>query len=245
MRPDPRPPTQPAAGRLWPGGLPAAVVTAVLGGVAAGFLFAGLAVEVSREQPLVLADLRVSAWIAGRRVAWLTALARAVTTLGSAVVLVPLLVAAGAWFGRRRRWGAVIVLAVGYLGAVGLYSAAKVLIARARPEAAVAAVEQAGWAFPSGHATGSVVVYGLLALLLAGTLTRPWRRASLCAGAAVIVLAVGATRVYLGVHWLSDVVAGWALGALWLALLATSLTAVRRWPGGPGRPRRPQAEAAP
>ncbi|MDQ6712016.1 MAG: phosphatase PAP2 family protein, partial [Candidatus Dormibacteraeota bacterium] len=85
-----------------------------------------------------------------------------------------------------------------------------------------------GWAFPSGHATQSIAFYGMLAIVLI-TWYAPNRRLALGIGAALITLVVGASRLYLGVHWLTDVLGGYALGLAWLSLvLAVSFAAVDR-----------------
>jgi undecaprenyl-diphosphatase len=104
------------------------------------------------------------------------------------------------------------------LGALALYDIVKPLVARARPPARFdIGYRFSGFAFPSGHATQSLAVWGMLAILAAGMGSR--RDVPLLA-AAVIVLLVGASRIYLGAHWLSDVLGGFALGGLWLSVLA-------------------------
>ena len=81
-----------------------------------------------------------------------------------------------------------------------------------------------GGSFPSGHATQAVAIYGMLALVL--SMRRPVRvRVWLWAVAALIALVVGASRVYLGAHWMSDVLGGYALGATWLAIVVAVTTA--------------------
>lgn len=78
-----------------------------------------------------------------------------------------------------------------------------------------------GYAFPSGHSTQAVVVWGLLA---AFAVSGPWRttrrfRVPVLCAAAVVILLIGLSRIYLGVHWVTDVAGGFALGGAWLALL--------------------------
>ena len=104
----------------------------------------------------------------------------------------------------------------------------KALVGRPRPPSALALGTYGGMAFPSGHALQATAVWGMLAVLTAASVAR--RRTKVlvwCAGAAV-ALGVGASRVYLGAHWLTDVMGGWALGGLWLTVLVVA---------APSRPR--------
>ena len=96
----------------------------------------------------------------------------------------------------------------------------KMVLDRSRPPAADRLVAETNESLPSGHATMSVVVIGTI-VVLAWAGRGAWARAAMVAAAAAWIGAVGATRVYLGVHWVSDVLAGWAVGAAWLALCIT------------------------
>lgn len=143
----------------------------------------------------------------------MTALAAGITALASttAVLLVGA-VAAGSLLLRGNLHGAVsLALAVG--GTQGIVYGIKELVARARPPASTAMVDAAGHAFPSAHAASSVALYGLLAVLV---LSRVRGRARIAAAAlaAAGVGAIGLTRIYLGAHYPTDVVAGWLVGAL-------------------------------
>lgn len=157
----------------------------------------------------------------------LTELAIVVTTVGSTVGSALLAIVAGAWcWARARRADAV--LAVGAMaGASLVFRGLKMGLDRARPPVVDRAVTVTNESLPSGHATMSIVVTGTIVVLAWAGLGRRGR--ALLVGAAVLwVGAVGATRVYLGVHWLSDVLAGWAVGAAWLALC---VLVWRRWRG--------------
>jgi len=150
----------------------------------------------------------------------LTALAIVITTLGSTVAMAILAVVVGAWcWWRGRRADAV--LAVGAMaGASLVFRLLKALLARDRPPVADHLVVETNESLPSGHATMSIVVVGTIVVLAwAGRSTLG--RAAMVVVAAAWIGAVGATRVYLGVHWISDVLAGWAVGAAWLALCVT------------------------
>jgi undecaprenyl-diphosphatase len=203
--------------------------TVVLGALCA-WMFAGLTQDVLAGDTYGL-DQRVHTFVVAHRVGWLTLVMRNVTWLGSSFVLVPLLVivtaailrsrgrrGGGADHRRTRALRAVRYLWVAFLGSVVLYTLAKQLVDRPRPPAAELIGRASGPAYPSGHTTQAMATWGMLAVvLMAGRSRRT--RVRLLSAAAVVVLLVGASRVYLGAHWLTDVLAGYALGGAWLALI--------------------------
>ena len=151
------------------------------------------------------------------RTGMLTAAAVAVTNLGSTVAMAGLAVVAGGWLwfhGRR----ADAVLVVGAMsGAALVFRGLKELLDRPRPPLDGRLVHATNESLPSGHATMAIVVIGTL-VVLAWSGRSPAGRAVMLAAAALWVGAVGLTRLYLGVHWFSDVVAGWLVGGAWLAV---------------------------
>jgi undecaprenyl-diphosphatase len=130
---------------------------------------------------------------------------------------VPLIVAVGAWrWWRHKTVRPLVLLGLAYGGAEVLFQTVKALTGRARPPATVALHHYSGFAFPSGHATLSVAVWCALAALVAAA-TPSWRNKVIAWAAAFFLAAVvGVSRLYLGAHWLTDVLGGWSLGALWL-----------------------------
>ena len=149
---------------------------------------------------------------------WLRTAAVDLTSLGSLAVLGLLVVlVAGLFLALRKRLdAAIIVVAAG--GGLGLSQALKAFFDRGRPDPAWHAVEAINASFPSGHAMLSAVVFLTLGALVSRF--APRRRIKVWAiGAAVLLtLLVGVSRVYLGVHWPSDVAAGWCLGGAWAAV---------------------------
>jgi len=148
------------------------------------------------------------------RGASMATLAARITSLGDTAVLLSVLLCMGALLptARRARWRAVILPILATAIARLVCEALKVGLARPRPPTVGWLAPASGFAFPSGHATSSTAGFVTLLLLVVGVAgTR--RRRAWCAACVVPPLLIGLSRVQLGVHWPSDVIAGWALGA--------------------------------
>ena len=146
--------------------------------------------------------------------AWLWESARDVTALGSNLVLGLLVVAVGsvlALDGKRR---AALLLLTIFGGGLALVGLAKSLTARPRPDLVPQAAAVFTTSLPSSHATLSAAVALVCTALAYRGATRAARTATICAAVAVVGL-IGVSRVYLGLHWPSDVLAGWAIGTAW------------------------------
>jgi membrane-associated phospholipid phosphatase len=159
----------------------------------------------------------------------------AVSQLGGRPVLIWLVVIPGALLLIRRRARLAVYLAVTGIGALLLDPSLKTLVGRIRPVVDVPVTSAPGNSFPSGHALGSSVVYGALLLVFLPIVAPRWRKAFI-ALVAVVVVAIGLTRIALGVHFLSDVLAGWLLGAAWLGVTAYAFRIWRRDAGHPVPP---------
>ena len=147
---------------------------------------------------------------------------KGVTTIGAPTtwrVLVGL-AAVGLWL-RRRRWQAVMAL-VAIAGAAVLSGVLKALVDRARPSVPYPIAHAGGGSFPSGHALTSATALALLVVVLGSELPGRARR-WLVAIAVVVGLAIGASRVALGVHYPTDVIGGWLVAGLWLAAIRRML----------------------
>jgi undecaprenyl-diphosphatase len=145
---------------------------------------------------------------------------------------------------RWRRLMPVVLMIVATVGSVLMTVVGKAVVGRVRPPAdlAVPPLETSA-SFPSGHSLNSVVVAGMLAYLVVGRLRAGWARAAVVVGAVVFAVAIGLSRVFLGHHWLTDVLVAWALGVAWLAVVVTGhrvwllrRVAVLREPRGQGVP---------
>ncbi|GGM98186.1 undecaprenyl-diphosphatase [Actinoplanes campanulatus] len=158
-----------------------------------------------------------------------------VSSFGGRGVLVPLVVLLAALLLVRRRPRPAIYLLVTGAGALILDPSLKALIGRLRPVVEVPVASAPGNSFPSGHALGSMVVYGMIVLVLLPAVRRRWRPWFIGL-AAVLVAAVGFTRIALGVHFLSDVLGGWMLGLAWISVTAYAFRIWRREAGRPTPP---------
>jgi membrane-associated phospholipid phosphatase len=168
-------------------------------------------------------DQQVADWLHGRATEPLTDVFRAITTLGNFVTLVVVTVIAVAVLWRRREHIDAVLVAAAFLGAQVLSIGMKLGFRRERPFFPDPLATESTFSFPSGHALVSLAVYGSIALVLARRLRRRSDGIVLFGGTALLVLAIGFSRLYLGVHFLSDVLAGFAAGAAWLALLYVAL----------------------
>ena len=202
-------------------------------------VFIELLEEVIEPERLAQLDRAVFAHLQARRQPWLDAVMVAITELGGVWVTLPLVlaVAGGLWATGRRAAAAYWIGAqlASRLSVVVL----KATLGRDRPIDLYHGWE--AYSFPSGHATTAMVTYGLLWVLLGQG--RGWlARCALLAGAAMLIGLIGASRLYLGVHWLSDVIAGFALGLAWVTLLAL---AYRLFHGATEAGGKPAARLAP
>jgi membrane-associated phospholipid phosphatase len=157
-------------------------------------------------------DAAVAGWATGIDTPPLHAVMKIVTSLGSVVgiFVAATIVAAWTWVRRSRALGAVLVAVA--IVAESLNQGLKFLFRRERPETFLDIVPLTTYAFPSGHAMASTAVYGMIAIVVARL--RPGLTPLLWVATPVLVLAIGASRIVLGVHWATDVLAGFAAGGL-------------------------------
>lgn len=184
--------------------------------------FGGVLEDVLTHEEIALIDAPIMNYIAIHRLTWLTTCMEGITYLGSGALLAAIVIAGSLCLRLRTgSWRPFLLLACAAVGAMTLDTVLKVAIARPRPDMKWMVASAAGWAFPSGHTTGSTAVYGALGYLIAETQTT-WRaKVEWLAFAFMVAFLVGISRIYLGFHWPTDVISGWALGVAWLAVLFT------------------------
>lgn len=208
--------------------------------------FGELLREVKTHTGLVsTADPWLATAVAAHRIGWIAMLFKLLTWLGSSVFLIPvaIVIAFLMWRTHRTLWPA-LSLGLAIAGAGALYDVIKPLVGRMRPPVALQyGRPDTDWSFPSGHATQSASFYAMLAVVLT-TWIWPRRRLVVSLGAAFIVAIVAGSRLYLGVHWLTDVLAGLALGLAWVSILMC-FRAGASSPSGSGSPSRPSGRTAP
>src|SRR5947207_6364128 len=197
-----------------------------LGATIAGLaLFALLADAVTDQAAITRLDLsfdnRIHAQASGLGVS----IARAVSAIGGPVAMAVLMVAGAIYLLVRREKLLLYGWLVAFIGGGALDWALKTIFRRDRPSFPDPFVHVLGYSFPSGHSMGSLIGYGMLAYLVAHSVRRRGIDLLVAACAGVLVLAIGFSRLYLGAHYLSDVLAGFAAGIVWLAANIIALEA--------------------
>jgi undecaprenyl-diphosphatase len=192
------------------------------------WLFGGIAEDILTNDPLVRYDRAIADYLHSVATPPLTLFFLVVTALGSIETIALLGIIMAAVFAKRRQWlylGSWIAAAG---GSAVLDRLLKELFARPRPFFEHPLLRETSYSFPSGHAMESLVVYGMLAYFAVLALDS-WRaRTAVVFGAVLLVLLIGFSRMYVGVHYFSDVVAGYAAGGVWLSALITGAETVRR-----------------
>jgi membrane-associated phospholipid phosphatase len=180
--------------------------------------------DVVDRDGLTAIDLPWHDWFVVHRTSALTSVMVVISFLGQTVVLAVLAAGAVEWLLIRRRYRHAVLVTVTTVGAAVLVPLLKHLVGRARPPAADRLAVETSLSYPSGHSLGSAAVLGALAVVV--TARRLYRVLAVVA-AGLLVMAIGVSRVYLGVHWPTDVLAGWLVGGIWLGFC---LVLTSRWP---------------
>ena len=224
----------PLFGRLetWRSYLPLIIALAVgtLVVVSMAHVFIDLAAALKEKNATVQRiDTGVYEWFAFRRAPVTNALFVTVTTLGGPVGMGVIIASVLAVLIARRRFRWAAYLAITSAGGAVLNQLLKFHYVRQRPDLKAAVLGAMGYSFPSGHAMSGVIILGALGYLAARSIQEWKNKSAALAAFATLALAIGISRVYLGVHWASDVGAGFAAGLLWLTATTTGYELFRQY----------------
>jgi undecaprenyl-diphosphatase len=150
--------------------------------------------------------------------AWLDHAAQDFTGLGSVSILLTITILTAGFLALTKKYSEAGLLALAFAGGLAISQALKDYFDRQRPPDEYRVVDALNASFPSGHALLAAVVYLTLGAMLARAAKQKQIRFYVMAAAILLALLVGLTRIYLGVHWTSDVLAGWCVGAAWACL---------------------------
>lgn len=179
---------------------------------------------------IVALDTATEHFVDTNRPAILITLFTLLTQLGDArwITVVALAMAVVAW--RHKRFEYKAGLAVALFGSLGMSYLIKILVQRVRPDSHFALIEVTGYSFPSMHAAVSLATYGFLAYMIYKLMHPPHHRVPWIIFLSLLIFCIGFSRIYLGVHYVSDVLGGFAIGALflWLGVVVTNRVAQKR-----------------
>lgn len=203
----------------------------------AAAVFAQIAQAMVRGQTQAF-DNGILRWMGSIGSPWLDSVVLEVTALGARAVVYMVVLVASAFLWQSRHHYSAAMLWVAVIGSGLINTVLKVTFNRPRPDVFPWRTQHVGLAsFPSGHAMTSIVVYGTLAFLIARLAPTRWLRRLVWVVAVLVIVLVGLSRLYLGVHYPSDVLAGFVVGGAWAITCALGMEAVRYF-----RTRRPEVE---
>lgn len=210
----------------------ALALTLVLGLAAIALTAVGLGTlvdNVTDGDGIAVLDHPVARFVTAHRTPALTPVMTAVSAAaGPAGMTVCALVLGGLLGVAWRSWTPVVVLAATAAGAIGLTVVFKAALGRPRPPLVHAVAAADGYGFPSAHAAAAAAVCGAAAWVCSARI-RSWQgRVAVWAVAAMLAALVGISRVYLGVHWVTDVIGGWLFGIMWLAVVVSCWAGITR-----------------
>ncbi|HVI91086.1 MAG TPA: VTT domain-containing protein [Dongiaceae bacterium] len=194
--------------------------------IGATWLFLGALEDVVTGDPLVRADRAVYSLLQSFRSSTGDALMTTITEMGDSLVVISVVCAATAWLLFRRAWRSALYLLVAVAGASLFNSGIKLILSRERPISDLYDGVSA-FSFPSGHATVNFALYGFICVLILRNLSSAWRLPVVGLVLSLVTL-IALSRLYLGAHWFSDVLAGLSFGVAWIALLGTGYQAHRQ-----------------
>lgn len=187
-----------------------------------GYLFTQIADHVFGTAQTLRTDAQAQAFVRSINTPGLTSVMRVITHFGDELTLVVLSVAIGLILLFKRSHRRLVCFAAIMMGGAKLNYVLKDLYHRNRPDEAASLTFASGFSFPSGHSMGSMLFFGGLAYVLYFTVPKHWaKRAASILFCVIAVSLIGGSRIYLGVHYLSDVIAGFVAGLCWIGICIT------------------------
>jgi undecaprenyl-diphosphatase len=216
--------------RLTPGGyLGLHLTVGAMVVLLSGWWFGGIAQDVIATDPLISVDHRLSVWFDQHSTPAVTRVAEVITFIGSPLLMTVASIGVALILWRLKAWYRLIAFILAMGGGSLLNLALKQLFHRARPVFDHPLIHASGYGFPSGHMMGATLFFGFIAVLVATRCTQ-WRRRVLAPLLAFfLVVLVGLSRICLGAHYLSDVLAAAAASLAWLAFCITGVGAIMRY----------------
>jgi undecaprenyl-diphosphatase len=193
------------------------------------WLFGGITEDVIHHDPLTLLDLRLADWFRAHSTPVGVRIASVLSLVGSPVTMAVLAVVVALFLVRRRWWITLGGWLAAFAGGGVLDWMLKTIIHRPRPTGAAAFLHGNSFSFPSGHALGSLIGFGMLAYIVLAYWPASRKHIALVIVVAfALIVAIGLSRLYLGVHYFSDVVGGYAAGLVWLATCVSGIEVALR-----------------
>jgi membrane-associated phospholipid phosphatase len=194
---------------------------------------AGLADGATENNGLAFIDPPVWQWMIEHRTPTLTTIAIVITEVGSTISMTVIATATIIYLLVQHRRGDAALVAVVAAGAGLLVRFGKATVGRERPPESFRLVTETNESFPSGHALASAAILGVVLVVLIPSISNRSVRIGVIVGVGLFALLIGLSRLYLGVHWATDVIGGWITGLAWLVLC---LTVRQVWRQTHGRP---------
>ena len=188
-----------------------------------GWMFGALAEDVLARDSMTLYDAGVSRWLLGFATEDSSQFFYLITLLGSPWFILIASVLMSAWLAWRKQWLQLGALIFSVGGGALINELLKNIFLRPRPDFPNAFYHESGYSFPSGHAMLSVLFFGMTAYLIAAQVPSWKTQIRLMVTAFTLSLLIGFSRIFLGVHYLTDVLGGWAAGVVWLIVCITAL----------------------
>jgi len=222
-RVDPRHPAPPGTVPRPPAGIATGTILVGAAGLIASLLVIGTIADGVRDEEVFILDAWATPFLHSIRTPLLDAIMNGFTALGSTVVVLPIFIVSLAALYLKRRYGAMLFLAIALGGSLLIDFVMKLIFERPRPKLDYATVLP-DYSFPSGHAMNGVAFYVSIALIL---WTVFGRRVGIISTIVAVALAIGigTSRIYLGFHYFTDVVGGWLAGIVWLLVVGAAFRA--------------------